>query len=101
MKDSSEAELLRMVVGEDDRHVSRVPVGWRKVQLPPKGMLSIDGLPISIGEVSHDQDVETAICATPGQSCRVSFTLPNFAEPHGEPLKTGELKFVVVLDSDR
>ncbi len=78
-----------------------VPVGWRKVQLPPKGMLSIDGLPISIGEVSHDQDVETAICATPGQSCRVSFTLPNFAEPHGEPLKTGELKFVVVLDSDR
>ena len=61
----------------------------------PEMMEWVNGLPLLIGDESLEQDVETVICAEPGQSCCVSFTLPNFADSEGEPLKTGELKFFV------
>ena len=71
------------------------PVGWRKLRMGPEMMEWVNGLPLLIGDESLEQDVETVICAEPGQSCCVSFTLPNFADSEGEPLKTGELKFFV------
>ena len=55
----------------------------------------VNGLPLLIGDESLGQNVETVICAEPGKTCSVRFTLPNFADEAGEPLMTGELSFVV------
>ncbi len=71
------------------------PVGWRSVRIEPDTMQWVNGLPILIGDGALEEGVETAICAEPGQTCCVSYTLPNFDDRAGEPLKTGELRFLV------
>ena len=63
--------------------------------MKPDTMGWVSGLPLLIGDESLEQDVETVICAEPGQTCCVNYTLPNFTDTDGEPLKTGELKFLV------
>ena len=71
------------------------PVGWRNLRIEPGTMQWVSGLPIVIGDEPLSQSVETVICAEPGQTCCVSFTLPNFSDRDSEPLKTGELRFLV------
>ena len=71
------------------------PVGWKKTRMEPGTMQWVNGLPLAMGDESLEQDVETAICADPGQTCTVKFVLPNFAEADGPPLMTGELRFVI------
>ena len=53
------------------------------------------GLAILIGNGALEKGVELVICAEPGRTCCVSYTLPNFGDRAGKPLKTGELKFLV------
>jgi hypothetical protein len=71
------------------------PVGWMKVSMDARTTRWVNGLPIQVENGPKDEDVETVICAKPGETCRVSFTLPNFAAPGGKPLNTGEIKFQV------
>ena len=71
------------------------PVGWIQTSLQPGSRYPIWGLPMVLDTVERTGGVETVIMAKPGQSCRVSFLLPNYAMPGSPPLKTGECEFIV------
>ena len=71
------------------------PVGWWLLPFGLGAQHEIRGLPIRLGEVERGQ-AETVIQSKPGQSVRVRFTLPNYAEKNSPPLKTGEILFSMV-----
>lgn len=68
------------------------PVGWWLLPFGFGAQHEIRGLPIRLGEVERGQ-AEAVIEAKPGQTVRVRFTLPNYAEKNAPPLKTGEILF--------
>lgn len=68
------------------------PVGWWLLPFGFGSQHEIRGLPIRLGDVERGQ-AETVIQAKPGQSVRVRFTLPNYADKNAPPLKTGEIQF--------
>ncbi|QGQ32631.1 serine/threonine protein kinase [Gimesia maris] len=68
------------------------PVGWWFLPFGFGAQHEIRGLPIRLGDVERGQ-AETVIQAKPGQSVRVRFTLPNYADKNAPPLKTGEILY--------
>lgn len=68
------------------------PVGWWFLPFDFGAQHEIRGLPIRLGDMERGQ-AETVIRAKAGQSVRVRFTLPNYADKNAPPLKTGELPF--------
>lgn len=70
------------------------PVGWWVLPFGFGVQQEIRGLPIRLGDVERGQ-AETVIQAKPGQSVRVRFTLPNYADKNAPPLKTGEIPFSI------
>ncbi|QDT28379.1 Serine/threonine-protein kinase PrkC [Gimesia panareensis] len=68
------------------------PVGWWVLPFGFGVQHEIRGLPIRLGDMERGQ-AETVIQAKPGQSVRVRFTLPNYADNNAPPLKTGEIRF--------
>ncbi|WP_417387092.1 protein kinase domain-containing protein [Gimesia sp.] len=76
---------------DQDRKPAR-PVGWWFLPFGFGAKHELRGLPIRLGDVERGQ-AETVIQAKPGQSVRVRFTLPNYADKNAPPLKTGEILF--------
>jgi serine/threonine protein kinase len=70
------------------------PVGWWLLPFGFGAQHEIRGLPIRLGEVERGQ-AETVIQSKPGQSVRVRFTLPNYADKNAPPFKTGEIQFSI------
>ena len=70
------------------------PVGWWLLPFGFGAQHEIQGLPIRLGEVERGQ-AETVIQSKPGQSVRVRFTLPNYADKNAPPFKTGEIQFSI------
>lgn len=71
------------------------PVGWIKVRLESGAMHAVNGLPILVGDGQLDSGVETVVRAEAGQTCSISFTLPNYGDQDDEPLETGAQAFQV------
>ena len=67
------------------------PVGWMQFPFPPGAQHEIGGMPIVLGDVDRGS-AESVIRAKPGQSLRISFTLPNYVDRKSQPLETGELR---------
>ena len=55
--------------------------------MKPDTMGRVSGLPLLIGDESLEQDVETVICAEPGQTCCVNLYVAQF---HGYGWRTVE-----------
>ena len=76
------------------------PVGWIISQLDAGQRFTVGGLSLAIGDTSKVDSVETVIKANPGQTCRVRYTLDNYADANSGELVTGELTFSVDSPKD-
>jgi hypothetical protein len=70
-------------------------VGWLGGRLAAGEHAETNGLSLSIGDGAAKESVETALRAKPGQTCRVQYTLPNYADSKAGDLQTGEFTFRV------
>jgi len=73
-----------------------VPVGWVGVKLLEGKYAETTGLFLSIGNETIKGTVETVLKVSPGQTCRVRYTLPNYGDSKADNLQTGEFSFKVV-----
>lgn len=68
------------------------PVGWLMLPLPPGGQHEIRGLPILLDNGERGS-AETVIRASPGQTVRLRFELPDVQKQDAPALPTGETVF--------
>lgn len=71
------------------------PVGWIQMPLDPGDQYDLRGGTIVFGIVPRAEGVETVIQAEAGQAGRLSFTIPNYTDPQGPELSTGQVDFLV------
>ena len=70
------------------------PVGWIQMPFAPGAEHEVMGMPIAVGQVKRAPGVETVLCLTSGQQCRLKFLLDNYLDRESkEPLGTGEIRF--------
>ncbi len=68
------------------------PVGWIETPFGFGAQHDVRGLPVVLGDVERG-DAATVIRAKPGQSVRVRFAVPNFADKDAKRLQTGDIVF--------
>jgi RNA polymerase sigma factor (sigma-70 family) len=77
-------------------HDVAVPVGWLEVRLLAGEYAETSGLFLSIGDEAVKGSAEAVLKVSPGQTCRVQYTLPNYGDSKAGDLKTGEFPFRVL-----
>jgi RNA polymerase sigma factor (sigma-70 family) len=77
-------------------HEVAVPVGWLGGRLGAGEYAETPGLFLSIGDEVVKGSAEAVLKVSPGQTCRVQYTLPDYADTKAGDLKTGEFSFRVL-----
>jgi RNA polymerase sigma factor (sigma-70 family) len=77
-------------------HEVGVPVGWVGVRLLAGEYAETTGLFLSIGNELVKGSAETLLHVSPGQTCRVQFTVPDYGDSKAGDLKTGEFSYRVL-----